>query len=309
MEPRFSGHETFPLRYGWLYKSCNFLSNKGNFSSSNDRDVEAAVVELGVGKNMVSAMRYWSECCGAIEVKKGSANQNLTQLGEYLFLDGAAKDPYLEQKGSIWLLHFLLNFNEEELTAYRYFFNLTSLQQFDKDKLIQDLESDIPRLFDKEVKTGSLKKDIDCFLNTYCSKRVASSKVEKEINEDFFSSPLSELRLINELGKNTYVALLEERQDIPFQVFVYALHRFICETKLSMSASFDALLSDQNSPGKIFRLSERGLGMHLENAVKKYPKLLALEDSQGLRQVKLLRKYQLGHSFFEFLDDYYGESK
>ena len=50
MEPKFSGHETFPLRYGWLFKSANLLNIKGNLSTSSAKDVQEAIVELGVGK-------------------------------------------------------------------------------------------------------------------------------------------------------------------------------------------------------------------------------------------------------------------
>tara|TARA_Y100000780_G_scaffold232173_1_gene261320 strand:- start:17779 stop:18732 length:954 start_codon:yes stop_codon:yes gene_type:complete len=314
MEPRFSGHETFPLRYGWLNKSVNFMICNENFRISNNSDVEKAIVQLGVGKNMVSAIRYWSESCGIIEVDKGISSQNLSGIGNYLFTTNTnsaaygetAKDPYLEKRGTVWLVHFLLNFNEHELTAYRYFFNLSSLQQFDKDKLVQDVESDANRLCAKEVKVGSIKKDVDCFLHTYCSKSSASKKTAKTISEEHFSSPLSELKLIADLGKNHYVALFEERPDLPTEIFVYGLLRFITQTRKSMTASFDSLLADQNSPGKIFRLSEKGLGVHLDDAAKKYPSILKIEDSQGLRQVRVLKQYTDHHDFFEILDDYYG---
>jgi hypothetical protein len=296
------------------------LNKIGNYSSSNSAGVESAVIELGVGKNMVSAMRYWSESCGVISIKKGTSNQELTNLGKYLFISEdslqancegkkswSARDPFLEKKGTIWLIHFLLNFHESDLTSYRYFFNLASLQQFDKEKLVLDIESDVQHYCEKPVKLSSLKKDIDCFLHSYCTKKIAAAKSDRSVNEDHFSSPLSELKLINELGKHSYVALLEERPDLPTEIFVYALHRFITETKLAHSSSFDALLSDQNSPGKIFRLSERGLGIQIETAVSKFPNLLKLEDSQGLRQLKLVNTYPNEHNFFELLDIYYGE--
>lgn len=314
MEARFSGHETFSLRYGWLYKSANFLNKKIKISTSNNEDVESAVVELGVGKNMVSAIRYWSEVSAIVETKKNGASQKLTAIGRYLFLDGdnsglvnVGRDPYLEKNGSIWLLHFLLNFNEQELTSYRYFFNFSSIQNFEKDKLIQDLEHDINVYCDKEVKLSTVKKDIDCFLNTYSSKSSLAVKKAKTISEDYFTSPLAELGLIKDTGKNFYVSLLDERPSLPTPIFVYALVRFIVETKGAETAGFDSILSDQNSPGKIFRLSEKGLGNQLDSAVVYYPKLLSIIDTQGMRQVRLNKSYETGQHFFEILDSYYGE--
>lgn len=46
----FSGHESFQCRQLWLKKGYDFVNKKKSF---NDED---AVVELGVGKNMVSSI-------------------------------------------------------------------------------------------------------------------------------------------------------------------------------------------------------------------------------------------------------------
>jgi hypothetical protein len=49
----FSGHDSFQCRKLWLKKGYDFLQQGKNF---NDED---AVVQLGVGKNMVSSIRFW----------------------------------------------------------------------------------------------------------------------------------------------------------------------------------------------------------------------------------------------------------
>jgi len=49
----FGRHETFPLRFGWLTKGVGaWLDNPIVF------DEDDAIVKLGVGKNMVDAIRY-----------------------------------------------------------------------------------------------------------------------------------------------------------------------------------------------------------------------------------------------------------
>ena len=59
---RFSGHETFALRYGWLNKSYNSLDYK-------EKNEENLVVDLGVGKNMVNSIKYWTEISGLQPLK------------------------------------------------------------------------------------------------------------------------------------------------------------------------------------------------------------------------------------------------
>lgn len=323
MEPKFSGHETFPLRHGWLYKSANLLNKNSVLSTSSTKDVRRAIVELGVGKNMVNSIRYWSEACSIVETKKNDASQSLTNIGKYLFLSNAdessgsraskkrcvANDPFFERVGSVWLIHFLLNFDEDVLTSYRYFFNIAAMQTFEKTMLVYDIEREIKVLCDKEVKESTIKKDVDCFLHTYSSKQLSNGKKNVSIGEDHFASPLIELGLIRDLGKGNYSSILDERPNLPTEIFSYALLRFVSEIKASETAGFDALLSDQCSPGKIFRLSERGLGVQLDNAVKQYPSLFEETDTQGMRQVRVLKTFNKNETFQFILDDYYRGSK
>ncbi len=57
----FSGHDTFHCRQFWLKKAFDFSSSNKSF---ND---DEASLELGVGKNMVTAIRYWSRCFQMID--------------------------------------------------------------------------------------------------------------------------------------------------------------------------------------------------------------------------------------------------
>ena len=54
----FSGHESFHCRNVWLKKGYDFLYLKHKFSEPS------AVVNLGVGKNMVSAINFWMKSFG-----------------------------------------------------------------------------------------------------------------------------------------------------------------------------------------------------------------------------------------------------
>ena len=48
----FSGHESFPCKSLWLKKGYDFVIQEKDFNSPN------AVVDLGVGKNMVSSIKW-----------------------------------------------------------------------------------------------------------------------------------------------------------------------------------------------------------------------------------------------------------
>ena len=58
----FSGHETFPFRYPWLKKGFDAVRGNGEVFQRED-----AITTLGVGKNMVRAIRHWCLAAGVIE--------------------------------------------------------------------------------------------------------------------------------------------------------------------------------------------------------------------------------------------------
>src|SRR5690606_32165203 len=103
---RFSGHETFALRYGWLNKSYNSLNYK-------EKNEENLVVDLGVGKNMVNSIKYWTEITGLKPLNDESSKDrylsDITKIIENL-------DPFLEKPESNWLLHYFIQKNYSELT-------------------------------------------------------------------------------------------------------------------------------------------------------------------------------------------------
>jgi hypothetical protein len=54
---RFSGHQSFPLRSSWLPKAIREITD----GKDPLNHVDAGIVSLGLGKNMVHALRCWIE--------------------------------------------------------------------------------------------------------------------------------------------------------------------------------------------------------------------------------------------------------
>jgi hypothetical protein len=100
--PVFARHESFHPRHGWLRKGHD------RFSDLSGPD---APVRLGVGKNMVSAIRYWSLAFKILEeaVDKCAERNGLSRsaFGDMVFGE-TGLDPYLESPATYWLLHWQL---------------------------------------------------------------------------------------------------------------------------------------------------------------------------------------------------------
>ena len=60
--PRFAGHETFTLRYGWLKKSMDAVFEDPEVFTCDD-----VLTTLGVGKNTVRSIRHGALATGIIQ--------------------------------------------------------------------------------------------------------------------------------------------------------------------------------------------------------------------------------------------------
>ncbi|MDZ7740467.1 MAG: DUF4007 family protein [Bacteroidota bacterium] len=153
---RFSGHESFPLRAFWPLKGYEFLADKKDFNQPE------SIVDLGVGKNMVSAIRFWLKSLGLT-----NEEENLNQIADYLFGNNG-KDPFLEDIGTIWLLHYSL-IKTKHASLYNLFFN-----EFSRDRVIftkENLEQFIKYKFHKSNDNGynakTISDDISVLLRNY----------------------------------------------------------------------------------------------------------------------------------------------
>ena len=75
--PTFSHHETFHLRYGWLKRAYDQVQNDGQIFTRAD-----ATVRLGVGKNMVRAIKFWSIASKILRVE-GSSQKRIRSTDRY----------------------------------------------------------------------------------------------------------------------------------------------------------------------------------------------------------------------------------
>ncbi|MDM3391793.1 DUF4007 family protein [Citrobacter sp. Cb014] len=289
---KFSGHQTFPIRYGWIYKIIQEV-NDGKSISSQD-NVEEQMLSMGMGKNMVLSVRYWIRNLNLVSCSDTKMQiYVLTPLAKALFVGKDAYDRYMDKIGTVWLLHWLgqsIDAQYAELNSSRWFFNYFNGLRTSKEQLIKDITLSLSN-HGKGLNEATLSKDIDCLFQMYGVKRSTLNK----INEDSFTSPFTELGLITfESGKD-YRAELSTQSSLPSEVFAYAMIDFIQRKQKDSNGlvinshatiSFDALLNDIGSPGRVFRLSASDLSDKLDKLEIMSKGKFAWTDTQGLRQVQ-----------------------
>ena len=218
----FSGHESFPCRSLWLKKGYDFIKASNDFNSPD------AVVRLGVGKNMVSSIRYWMKVFGLYE------NENLTALASYIFDTENGKDQFIEDLGTLWLLHYSL-VSRNEANLYNLLFVRLQKERhiFDRQQVILFVkryltEENKPNCFNE----NTVRQDVGTLIQSYLLP-------EKPKSSEDYAPLLMDLDLICTLSESgNYQFNTDGKRLIPWQIFLFAI---ICHKGNDASVSYDML--------------------------------------------------------------------
>lgn len=279
-KPLFSGHETFPLRYGWLNKVYGAVTADGNDTASKSIfSDDNSIARFGVGKNMVASMRYWAAACGLIGDTAG--NQVCVEpLGHKLF-GPSGLDPYMESPATLWILHWWLC-GRADRTTWFWAFNHFSHLTFERETLAKGLLSTADDRGWPRVSPATVKRDVECFVRTYAAKP-ASTQLS---HEDALESPLTELGLIRATGKKDGFRFVRgPKSTLGDAVFAYALIDFWQRYTNSKTLSFEAIAHAPGSPGRVFALDESDLADRLSEIDDATGGLLRWSETAGLKQV------------------------
>lgn len=270
----FGRHETFPLRYGWLPKGYEAITK----DAAALQHPERAMVELGVGRNMVNAIQYWLQTTGVIEIKDGSART--TELGQTIFdFDG---DPYLEDDATLWLLHWLIAANAERATGFFWFFNRFASPRFRDKDLVEALTDFVTNELQQTKRSqNTLKSDISALVRMYAATPGR--------NDEHLDSPLADLGLIEPDPEAGYRSMRTTQPFLPTVALHFALaQRFAAESEQQPALPVRTLLYGDDrkaAPGAAFRLSEEGFMERLEAVLADYPGSYELRDTAGVNQI------------------------
>jgi hypothetical protein len=279
----FGRHETFPLRFGWLTKGYRAWCE-----TPEGFDQDDSTVVLGVGKNMVTAIRYWLEAAQIVEVSQTNGFVPTT-IGRTLFSDSIGWDPFLEDDATLWLIHWLIASNPSGATAFYWFFNRYHKPEFTSSELAGALNDFVRESVKSRAAETTLKHDVNVLLRMYGpAEKMKGAPIEESLD-----SPMTTLGLLQRAGDGRhFVARVSERRRLPIAAFGYAVMDLM-ESLNQRSVSVERLLRADiqlAAPGSVFRLTEDGLITKLEELVRWLPGVLELRETAGIHQVYQLQE-------------------
>lgn len=286
---KFRAHDTFFIRKGWLNKGLrNVNADAGVFMGSKGNPMDV----LGIGANMVKALRYWLQAVRLTsEPASGRKEQTFTDFGNVVF----ENDPYIEEMGTLWLLHYQLASNKDEATAWYYFFNEFKASEFTKEDFVKQL-SNYVRINGEEVSERSLEDDYNCIINTYVSRMKSNpEKVQPESNID---CPFGELGLIDIANrKEKLYRKATPKKDMIHPLVVLAV--ILDQANGKEEIKISSIQNDPCNVGKIFNLDVITLTALLYKIeLMGYIKVIR---TAGLDVIRITKDT----SFIECIKDYY----
>lgn len=273
-------HGSFYIRNGWPTKIIDAVSNdKFIFSPNNEVN---AVDNIGVGRVMIKALRYWSTVLGITFEGKNQQGiyHSFSDLGKLIKL----YDPYFQAIGTLWLLHRNLACSIDDATAWAWAFNKYPVKAFSKEDFITSFYSYIQKNGGKYAK-NAIEKEFGCFKNTYVSD--SDFDIEKIIDEDTipFFAPL---RLIEYVGNGMFEKRKITIKDVPIDIFNYFIltdnEKHLTQSK---QIGIDLLFENEFQVGKYMNLSYSVL-------------LELLQQLENLKKITLVNNF--GNRYIEIHD-------
>ena len=287
--PQLSGHETFPLRYGWLKKAFDAVQDTKDVD--DNRTVFSgpdAIARFGVGKNMVASMRHWATATGIIEDAPRPKHLDTTTLGKLIF-GKHGLDPFMEDPATLWLLHWHLCGRATKTTWFWAFHYCPSIS-FERETLITGIKKLAEVREWTKAAENTIRRDVACFIRTY----VAQSAPGNASYEESLDSPLTELGLIRPSGRRDEFRFVRgPKTSLGPGVFCYAVtdfwNRYFSNAN---TLSFEVLNHEPGCPARVFMLEENDMVDMLAVLNETTNGDYSWSETAGLKQ--LIRNERLG---------------
>lgn len=275
--PTFAAHQTFHPRFGWLKKAVDKV-----YADPRVFGREDATLQLGVGKNMVDAIKFWAVTSKLISETKTAAGieYQVTPFAEEFVLEGGY-DPFIEDSLTLWLIHWNLVKPLSNSPVTWLFFNEFSAVEFTQGTLDQFMLREIYAQANlrKQPNPSSISKDTDVLIRMYSRKALSG----RQTIEDSLDSPFRDLGLMapSQLAPGSFRVVIGPKPSLPKAAVAVACLEFLAQTGSSAtSMSISRLANDENSPGKAMKLSSENIVELLAGF-----KSLRLTNSAGIQQL------------------------
>lgn len=236
-----------------------------------------AVVPLGVGKNMLQAIRHWVRAFNLVD-ESGALTADGALIGSR---NNLGYDPLLDSTDSLWMLHLNLiqcGYASIYPIFFKTFFKRKSSAIFTESEFLRFLNSLLIQMSVKIPSEKTLKNDFKVLLDLYCPK---PSKGQ----EDALTNLLTDLNLIVRSGHDRSGETVFELNQSAHQSITTRLLAAMMFTpfETSLTASFD---SAYDQVGLALGMTREQFLEALDMICTEYPDHFVFKEDAGLRVIQ-----------------------
>ncbi|TRW14499.1 DUF4007 family protein [Glacieibacterium frigidum] len=269
----FSGHESFAVRYGWLPKVYEAVMHDPEIFVDDER----AILMLGLGKNMVRSIRFWGDAFGVTRTEGRVVRP--TGFGRRLLDPDLGADPFLEDIGSLWRLHWQITVHGG-LGAWTAAFLSVTDAEVARRRLLELITASSMETRGG-VNAGTAAAHLDMLIKTYD----ASADRSAAVLEDTLGSPFQELDLLRTATPGGVPTIRLNRGckgGLDWRTLAFALADHWRGTAPGSSAlTMRSIMLDRVSPGSVYRLDEATMHGLLERICDHSDRLALRGDGIG----------------------------
>ena len=270
-------HGSFYMRSGWGTKIIQAVDlDNAIFAPANESE---AIDNIGVGRVMIKAMRYWADVMGlTTEIKENSI---IRKKPTRLFNIVKKYDPYFQHIGTLVMMHRNTVINIDEATAWYWFFNEWNGQSASREAFSEGLHAYLT-VNGMKIKRDAVDKEFNCVRQTYIKDKEFDLKTI--LDEDTYPllGPVNVLTYDkgNGLAKNHLTS-----KEIPVELLIYSIAMDnVSESENQKQLSIDQLMEERGQVGKYFNMRYSDLiDMLLEAENKGY---IGLNNNFGNRYIE-----------------------
>jgi len=242
------------LRFDHIAKLISHIA-KG---SKNDRLTSKKLSEkMGMSPKMIDNLSSYSVGLGLKKRRK----YELEEMGNVILKN----DPFLQNKRTLWFLHYFLTSNEEYVVWNR----LVNIIFYEENRVTTEKAmpyfQDLVGNFTENSLKRNVSKELSAFFNAYTEQN------------------FSELEYITRISNYAYT--VNNAYDIPDLSILASCYLYRDRyMKGATGIEIEYLLKEQNSPGRVFHISEHQLRLSLERLHSE--RHISIESRANLDQIR-----------------------
>ncbi len=235
---------------------------------------EDATVRLGVGKNMVAAIRFWTTAFRVLDRVPSPENSRVahsrpTPLGIALLDENIGYDPYLESLATMWILHWHLVSAVSNVPVWWSTFNSFTALEFSEQQLEAFVSDEVLATAWTPPSPSTIGKDIACLIHMYAPR---TARARQGI-DDVLDSPFRQLGLISAAAGSSghYRFNRRSKPGLSAEIVVYICLDYLARNEPdAKTATLTHLANDPGTPGRLLKLTEETMHQAFRTVADRY---------------------------------------